>query len=292
MLRLRDWPYWALMCLLAAWRFLVRWLFLVFALCGVWVVAESIGASRLPFLDRGSVAVAALAITSGAAWWKTLRNSPRQREWAAAACLVMILTVAADLVMGSSPVGNSWYWAYALGGAMGLAAYLPAQRVRPELEISAYRRGRPEHDWQGAQVWLLAVGRFVGTLTYCLFFVTSTAFVMVHLAVLRDLNPTEVAPAILCLLSGAAWWVTMRNRPRQRIWAIAASLTYVVFVVPVVFMELSERHVRYAAWPVLLIIATGLVAYLVPYRLRYSVNLTSYRLKSPDQPLKEIHGTL
>jgi hypothetical protein len=292
--RVRDLPYWALMCLLAALRFVICWFFLVFSLCALSVLAEQIRESPMLFFDRGKAFLATTAITNGVAWWKTLRNSPTHREWAIAACLFMLLCVGFDVVIRQNPADLfRQYWPIGLIGAVGLVAYLPPWRLRPVMEISAYRRKSPEQDRRGALVWLLAVGRFVATWAYCL---VSVASLFVAKDDLRESSmqfTSEIACAtFVALLSGAAWWTTMHNRPGQRIWAIATSLVYLSTLAPILILNPTALHPRYAAWAVLLTAAIGLVSYLVPYRLRYSVDLSSYRLKSPDQALKHIHATL
>jgi hypothetical protein len=299
--RVRDLPYWALMCLLAMLRFIICWFFLVDSLCALGVLGKNIRDLivlypdfTLPSLDRAKAFLLTAAVLSGVAWWTTLRSSPRHREWATAACLLMLLGVAFLAAMNPNDLEMlQQNWPLALIGAVGLVAYLPPWRLRPRVEISAYRRKSPTQEWQGALVWLLAVGRFAGTLTYAL------AFILTILGIRDELSgssmhlPTEIAlTAFVGLLSGAAWWMTMLNRPSQRIWAITNSLIYFAPLVLVVIMESSDPHFRHVAWAILLPVTIGLVAYLVPYRLRYSVDIFSYRLKSPDEALKQIHATL
>ncbi|HTW60359.1 MAG TPA: hypothetical protein VMD55_01050 [Terracidiphilus sp.] len=301
MLRARDFLYWALMGLLATLRFLLCWFFLVGSLCALGVLGKNIRDLivlypdfTLPSLDRAKAFLLTAAILNGVAWWTTSRSSPRHREWATAACLLMLLGVAFLVAMNpNSPEMLNRDWPLALIGAVGLAAYLPPWRLRPEVKISAYRRKSPTQEWQGALVWLLAVGRFVGTLTYGLAFILTILGIRDELAGPSMHLAAEVTlTAVVGFLSGAAWWMTMLNRPSQRIWAITNSLIYFVPLVLIVIIESSDPHFRHVAWAILLPVTIGLVAYLLPYRLRYSVDIFSYRLKSPGEALKQIHASL
>lgn len=286
---LRDLPYWTLMGLLAAGRFVICWVLLVFSLCALWVIADQIRDSGLNF-DRGKAYLAIMAITCGLAWWKTLRHRPSHREWGIAAGLAILLSVVFWILIHKNLADLfREYWPIALAGAVSLAVYIPVHRLRVAVDVCSYRAKSPEQKRKGALVNLLAGCRFVAGCCFCIF---SLGWAVVALTELRGSGPVAERPTLwstafgaFAVLFGAAWWATLRNRRSQRMWAIAASLFELSAGV-----GLDRNTPNFVPTLVIFMIgAVSLVAYLFPHRLRYVVDVFSYRLKRPDQNLKEMH---
>jgi hypothetical protein len=150
----------------------------------------------------------------------------------------------------------------------------------------------------GAPYWalmcLLAAGRFLFCWAYCIIAIFHLGSLWPEIRglsthfVLRDIVEV-VFFTVTVFTSTAAWWTTLRNLRSERIWVMAVSLVYfltvAVFVVwkPTIF-DAFKSSLSYLLTGVL-----GLVVYLPPYRLQLSANVSSYRLNSPDQKLRELH---
>jgi hypothetical protein len=79
------------------------------------------------------------------------------------------------------------------------------------------------------------------------------------LPTLSNLLITELLSMAVSIISGMAWWTTLKGKPTKRAWGIAASLTYIlIFLGPIAFSLRS-------GWPhhvgALLIGTVGLVVF-------------------------------
>jgi hypothetical protein len=141
-------PYWALMCLLAAGRFLFRWACFVLFIGSFAALADQIGESLSHFEPRDMIAIAFLAVlffTASAAWWTTLRNLRSERIWVMAVSLVYFLTVAV-FVVWEPTIFDAFKssLSYLLTGVLGLVVYLPPYRLQLSANVSSYRLNSPD----------------------------------------------------------------------------------------------------------------------------------------------------
>jgi hypothetical protein len=88
-----------------------------------------------------------------------------------------------------------------------------------------------------------------------------------------------VTPAIMTCLFGVTWWKILRNSPSANKWAIAASIANVLMVGIFVVLAPSIVHYLGPEWVFVLIGVLGLIVFLVPYRLRFSLSVSSYSLQ-------------
>ena len=159
-------------------------------------------------------------------------------------------------------------------------------RIRSLLDVSYW-----------ALMWLLAACRFLICWAYFLLFIGSFGAFMSQVkdAIVHFEPRALLAIAYLAavfFLSSAAWWTTLCQMPSHRIWVVFNALVNVltVGIMLVLIPSFAPSHVF--IWILLLVGIAGLVAYLPPYRLNFSVDIFSYRAKSPDQSIEELHISL
>jgi hypothetical protein len=288
-----DVLHWALMWLLAGGRVVICWAYLISFLSAMGALADQV---RQPptHLYRSMAYLAVLAVTSLAAWWTTLRNRRSYRIWVTGASLIYLLTLVPFIVKQPSIVFSLGpLWGLLLMGGLGLAAFFAPFRIRFSLHVSSYRTKQPDQEHKGALVWLLAACRFLVCWGYCW---VSVICLWVTADEIRKspmhFDQLIAVTSVLTIVFGAAWWTTLRTSRTHKFWVIAVSLVYLLTLAPFVIEKPSPLHPLGEAWVILMIGALGLLAYLLPYRLRYSVDAFSYRLESPDQILKELHASL
>lgn len=141
---------------------------------------------------------------------------------------------------------------------------------------------------------LLAISRFLILGIYCLMSIlslhTTAHLINEHLHQFRisDLFSISIFGAMSFTLAATCWKI-LRRSPYEKMWAIAASVANILFILVFVLMVPSTILYLGPAWIFVVISITGIVVYLMPYRLRLSLNVYSYNRNDPDQRYKELH---
>jgi hypothetical protein len=95
--------------------------------------------------------------------------------------------------------------------------------------------------------------------------------------------------AVTSIAASAAWWTTLCKMRSHRIWVTVVSMLYLLTVAYLFFAIPSFLHSQPMIWLPVVVGALGLVAYLPPFRLRISMDVSSYRVKCAEQRREEFH---
>ena len=303
---LRDVAYWAIMSFLFACRFFFTWVYFLVSFSSFRALLQVIRESSAHFQLKNLLVFAfpaAAGLISGAAWWTTLRNSRTQRIWVILFSLGCLLSLSPWLSGRPSARYMLAYLTILVPAFGGMLVFLLPYRLRLSLNVSSYRMNSAGHRCESdlmtarslrsraywAIMFLLSAGRLALIWAYWVFFEHS-AEALWDVSRQSSGRFSQYGLCAMALIAGigfTAGWTALRKSRTQRIWAIIACLVYLLGAV-ILLVNPSTRHSAYSR-EMLVIALGGMLVYLLPYRLLWSVNVFTYRMKNPDHTSRELH---